>query len=315
MGQNSKVALRDRDEFLSLDPGTRYCLVDTMVVLPIHQGDPDVIRDARLELHGATLILLDKIISEAVHKHGELEGGDGRTSSDDFVSSLSGRLESADIRFKFVRLGRYMLTSARKMFNDRVHPGLSKADYTLLLAAMKRQNMDVMTDDKALIGAINNKRGPEAKGRIRSAMSSYRKRRTSTAVFIKRKLGDYIPEDVYVHWNDRFQCTEFLIEDVKAVSIDHFREGSVRVDLLPLVEKSNKKILKIQSDLGTQIRKHFFEWKPKESERGPGKGPAQKKDWYRQHRDGDGDVDELDEVQMRSISRKLQNKRINDLDI
>ena len=79
VGQNLKKNTWNKDGFFSLDPRTKYCLVDAMVVLPMQQGDPDVTRDAKRELHGATLILLNRIVGETAHKHGELEGGDERT--------------------------------------------------------------------------------------------------------------------------------------------------------------------------------------------------------------------------------------------
>ena len=272
VGQNLKKNTWNKDGFFSLDPRTKYCLVDTMVVLPMQQGDPDVTRDAKRELNGATLILLNRIVGEAAHKHDELEGGDERTSSDDFASSLSSRLESAGIRFRFVQLERGMPASVKKMIDDKIHSNISPADYTLLFAAMMRQDMDVMTDDRALIGSISNERNPRTKGRIRSVTLNYRKRREDTAGFIRYHLDKYTPENVYVKWRDRPRYTEFLIEDVKVVSIDHAREGDIQVDLSPWV-KNPDKILKLQSKLGTQIQNFFSRWKPK----GGGKGPAQGK--------------------------------------
>ena len=67
----------DEGGFSGLDPGTRHCLVDTMVLLQMRQGDPDVIGDAKRELRGATLVLLDIIVVEAVHRHGKQDGGHG----------------------------------------------------------------------------------------------------------------------------------------------------------------------------------------------------------------------------------------------
>ena len=108
----------------------------------------------------------------------------------------------AGIRYKFVRLGVDMHISVQKMLDDEMHPGLSNVDYTLLLAAMERPNMDVMTDDKALSGAISNRRDSKANGQIRSATSSYCKRRWFTARSVKRKLGNYIPGNARPSWED-----------------------------------------------------------------------------------------------------------------
>lgn len=38
--------------FLGLDPSTKYCLMDTMVLLPLRRADPDVTRDVKTELRG-----------------------------------------------------------------------------------------------------------------------------------------------------------------------------------------------------------------------------------------------------------------------
>ena len=43
MKPNIKEPMRDLDRFIKLDPVMKYCLVDTMVVLPLHQGDADVL--------------------------------------------------------------------------------------------------------------------------------------------------------------------------------------------------------------------------------------------------------------------------------
>ena len=307
--QNFKKNAWDGDGFSSLDPRTKYCLVDTMVVLPMQQGDPDVTRDAKQELHGATLILLNKIVSEAAHKHDELEGGNEKTGFVDFVSSLSSQLGSAGIRFKFVHFERGMSASVKKMINNKIHPNLSPVDYALLFAAMMRQDMDVMTDDKGLIGSINKERSPKTKGKIRSVMPNYRKRRWDTARLIRNKLDKYVPENVYVKWRDRPRYTEFLIEDVKVASIDHSRKGSVQVDLSSWAKNRNE-VLKLQPELETQIWEYFSKWKPKRG----GKGPAQGKDWYMRRRGGNDDIDGLSEARKRRLSRELQKRNIN-LDI
>ena len=247
----------DEGGFSGLDPRTRHCLVDTMVLLQMRQGDPDVIGDAKRELRGATLVLLDIIAVEAVHRHGKQDGGHGMADPKDFVSFLSGLLKSRDIRFKLVRVEQGMYASVLQMLYDRAHPRLSEADCTLLSAAVGCPDMDVMTSDKALADAINSERGPKAKGRVLDAMSSHHGRRQSTAKLIRNRLGSYIPKGARVEWYDRFHHTVFLIAGA-TVSIDHVEKGRVRVDLRSLVAKPDKKILKIQSELGSRGTGAFF---------------------------------------------------------
>ena len=81
------------------------------------------------ELNNAVLVLLDSIIYEATHKNAELEGNDGEPNFDDFVASLSNRLESAGIKFKFVKIRTNMLIHSQKMFDEEVHPGPHYVDY------------------------------------------------------------------------------------------------------------------------------------------------------------------------------------------
>ena len=303
----------DEGGFSGLDPRTRHCLVDTMVLLQMRQGDPDVIGDAKRELRGATLVLLDIIAVEAVHRHGKQDGGHGMADPKYFVSFLSGLLKSRDIRFKLVRVEQGMYASVLQMLYDRAHPRLSEADCTLLSAAVGCPDMDVMTSDKALADAINSERGPKAKGRVLDAMSSHHGRRQSTAKLIRNRLGSYIPKGARVEWYDRFHHTVFLIAGA-TVSIDHVEKGRVRVDLRPLVAKSDKKILKIQSELGVEVRERFFQpeiqWVQERlrKETSAGKELAHAELGYGDHADG------LDGETKRRLERKLSGKGIDGRD-
>ena len=68
---------RSEVRFDLLGPSKKYCLVDTMVRLPLCHEDPDLARDVKRKLNDATLVLLGKVAGEAAHKHQELEGVDG----------------------------------------------------------------------------------------------------------------------------------------------------------------------------------------------------------------------------------------------
>ena len=309
MRQNFRNNTWNADRISSLDSRTKYCIVDTMVVLPIHQGDPDVTMNLKQEIHDATLILLNRIVGEAAHKHGKSEDNDKKTDVEDFVSSLSSRLKSAGIRFQFVQLEPGMPALARKMYNDMSHGGLSMADYTLLFVAKMYPDMDVMTEDKHLIGAIKSERGPKAKGVIRHLMSNYNKRRGDTAGFIRYRLGKYITKDIHVEWCDRLQYTEFLIKDVRMISINYSPERNVQVVLSPEVKKYVKD-LKSQYELETQIQEFFSQWKPKADK----KVPAQKKGGYVQYLNDNDDLDGLDKNERKKLARQMKKRNI-DLDI
>ena len=272
---------RDQAGFFDLDPDVKHCLVDTMVLLPICDGDPDVTRDTKRELNNATLVLLSRVVGEAAYKRKEMEGG-GDTYYEDFASLLSSRLESAGIAFKFTWFNYELSDFCREMINDKTHPNLSKVDYALLCAAMERPDMDVMTDDRGLIGSIRKERGPKAKGKIRSVTLNHRKRRGGTAKIIQRSLAKFIPKDTYVKWRYKPRRTEFLIGESVAAYVEH-SDGGVHVDLSPWVKNGNE-AASIQSELGRRIRKFFTKWKPASGT----KSSAHGKNWYVRRRDDDG---------------------------
>ena len=309
MGQNFKKSVWSTGKFSNLDSKTKYCLVDTMVVLPIHQGDPDVIAEVKRELHNATLLLLKRIVGEATHKHDEIKDNNEITDIKDFTALLVSRLKSADIQFQLVHLEPDMPALVQKMHNDRLHDDLSVVDYTLLFVAKMYPDMDVMTEDKHLIGAIESERISKAKGVIRHVMSNYNKRRGDTAGFIKYELGRYITKNIQIKWHDRLQHIEFLINDVKGVSMNYSLERNAQVFLLPGVRKHIKD-LKSQYELETQIQEFFSQWTPKANK----KVPAQKKGRYVQYLDDNDDLDGLDKAERNKLARQMKKRNI-DLDI
>lgn len=272
MEQNSP----NRVAFLSLDPNTKYCLVDTMVLLPMYCGDLDVVPEAKRELNGATLVLLNKVVGEAAYKHEEMEGG--KESYEEFASELSSRLESAGIASKFAWFDYEMSDFWGAMINDRTHPNLSKVDYALLCAAIERPNMDIMTDDKGLRGSIERERGADARGRILSATCNYKKRRWSVAWLIKHMLDGHIPKDAFVKWSNHGRSTEFYIGDKMVASVSG---ESTRVDLSSWV-KSPTKRKTLESEIGGKIGERFRSWKPSRRKNGSAEG----KKWYRRQASG-----------------------------
>ena len=306
MGQNFRKSVWSTNKFSSLDSKTKYCLVDTMVVLPIHQGDPDVIADVKHDLHNATLILLKRIVGEATHKYDEMIGNNKVTDIKDFTASLSSRLESAGIRFQFVSLESGMPDLVRKMYDSQSHGGLSVVDYTLLFVAKRYPHMDVMTEDKHLIDVINSERTPKAKGVIRHVMLNYNTRRGDTAGFIRHELGKYIKGDIHVKLSEQLQYTEFLIKDARMISINYSPERKAQVVLLSEAKKYVKD-LKSQSELETQVLKFWSQWKPKAYK----KVPAQKKDRYAEYLSDSDDLDGLDNIGRKKLARDMKKRNID----
>ena len=312
VGQDFKEFSLDWDRFAKLDLGMKYCLVDTMVVLPMRQGNADVLGDAKRELNNAVLVLFDSIVNEAAYKHIKLAGTDGTPDVNDFVASLSNVLESAGIKFKFVRLGMSIWNRSKKMLDDKAHPGLSRADYTLLLATMKRQDMDIMTDDKALINAINAKHGKNANGKIRHATENYNRRRAAVAWTIRENLGKSMSNDARLRWSNRITHTEFCIGKAKVASLNH-KDGNASVNLLGIVKTSDKKLLVRQHQLSIQMKKQFLEWRPRIDKGVSAAGPAKKKDWFGENKN-DAGAGVLDATQRKRVARKMKNKNTDDLD-
>lgn len=268
--------------FLGLDPGTKYCLVDTMVLLPLRRGDPDVVRDIQTELNGATLVMLNRIVGEATYKRNDLETGDGGMDYMEFAGSLALQLKSAGIAARFVWFDHRMSRFWTSMVDGRTHPNLSPADYALLCAAVERPDMDVMTDDRALANSIRQDRGPKAKGRVRSATANYHKRRWDTLGFIRHLLQDYLSKHASGEWVDRGTHTEFLLGGVVVASMDHGRREGARAGSLPWVDNPAARAA-LQSKISSKAGEFFTKWKPSRKKKNADKG----KDWYRRRRDKD----------------------------
>ena len=265
-----------------MDPNTKYCLVDTMVLLPLRRGDPDVVRDIKTELNGATLVLLNRIVGEATYKRNNLETGDGGMDYMEFAWSLALQLKSAGIAARFAWFDHRMSKFWMSMVKGRTHPNLSPADYALLCAAVERPDMDVMTDDRALANSIRQDRGPKAKGRVRSATANYNKRRWDTLGLIRHLLPDYLSKHASGEWVDRGTHTEFLLGGVVVASMDHGRREGARAGSLPWVDNPAARAA-LQSKISSKAGEFFFKWKPSRKKKNTDKS----KDWYRRRRDKD----------------------------
>lgn len=271
--------VRGGQVFLGLDPDTKYCLVDTMVLLPVYYEDPDMARDVRSLLGGATLVLLSKVVGEAYFKCRDVEDVGG--TYEDFASTLAGRLDSAGMASVLVWFEDEMLEFWNGVMGERTHPNLSGVDYALLCASVRRPDMDVMTGDKGLAGSIRRERGRGSRGRILAVMSGYTGRRNHTVRLIRRRLGDYLPADARLGWSTLGRCTRFNVDGCMIASADAAGRSNVQVDLSRLVDDRERRGA-LESELGREIGESFRGWKPDRR-----KKDIRGKDWYRQHRDDD----------------------------
>lgn len=59
--------------FSKLESGTKYCLIDTVVLLPLYWKNQDMISDIRREAQNSTVILLNSIARETYLKNKGLD--------------------------------------------------------------------------------------------------------------------------------------------------------------------------------------------------------------------------------------------------
>ena len=205
----------------SLDPGKRYCLVDTMVLLQVYRRDPrlaamvDVVRDGR------DLLLVRDVIDECFgvfqknkpdtasaesiyvgDESGEIyELFDPPVTHEDFrveprsrgefdgllAESLQGRgIEPVVALPDPDEIDAAKAICAGKKYRNKRGVPLSRVDCILLSLAIKNRNFDVVTDDAALAKAVSAECGP---GRASRALSDYFGRLNMTADFLARILG------------------------------------------------------------------------------------------------------------------------------
>ena len=266
-------------DFICLDRNTKYCLVDTMVLLPLSYGDMDVTRDVRRGLNGATLVILTKVAGEASYKYKEIECI-GETYYGDFISHLSNQLKSAKIAFQFAWFGDEMLNFWNAMVNEKTHMNLSGVDYALLCAAMKRPDMDVLTDDRGLEGSINQERGAKGIGRIRQGAINYNKRRNAVVWRIRLLLAAHISKNAHIKWHDLGRRTVFLVENKAVISVNHSKKAGVQVDLKPWIHNKMRRE-SVQRQVAANIGDLFHKWRPSK------KAAVNGKRWYQRQRYGD----------------------------
>lgn len=204
----------------SLDPGRRYCLVDTMVLLQIYRRDARLAAMADAVRGGRDLLLVPDVVDECEsvfrrHKPdlpsaesmlvGDGSGGVyehifGAAPEDfaveprlrgDFDRLLAEVLRGFGMEFAAAvpepgALDGAGILHAKKMYKNKKGDPLSPVDCLILNMAMENDNVDVITDDLALARAVVDKCGG---GRVSGALGAYFGRRNMTARFLGEALN------------------------------------------------------------------------------------------------------------------------------
>lgn len=205
----------------SLDPGRRYCLIDTMDLLQVYRSDRRLASMVETVRDGRTMLLVPGVVDECFsvfqrHKPdtasaepiyvGDESGYiyelfDAPIAREDFDVEPRSRgefdrllaecLRRWGIEFAAARpdpgaLAAAMAIHAEKRYRGRGGVPLSRVDCILLRLAIENRNVDVITDDATLARAVLTECGPE---RASLALSYYFGRLNMTADFLTRILG------------------------------------------------------------------------------------------------------------------------------
>ena len=204
-----------------LDSKKRYCLIDTMVLLQIYRRNArlasmvDIVRDGRM------LLLIPDVVDECAsvfHRYkpdlssvesyfvgdesgniceyfsGSVTHEDLRVepqSRDEFdclltESLITWNIETAAVRPKPDVIDRAQKMRSEKPYKNRQGVPLSMVDCSLLRLAIENPNVDILTDDSALVGAVLAECG---KGRASRVLADYFGRLNMTARFLSKVLG------------------------------------------------------------------------------------------------------------------------------
>ena len=92
---------------------------------------------------------------------------------------------------------------------------LSYTDCILLHLVIRHPNVDIMTEDRALLDAVAAELGSQEEGRTHQVMGEYYKRRNNTAWFIKKVLNTRDE----VEWMGVRDGTEYRVDDSWIITI------------------------------------------------------------------------------------------------
>lgn len=237
---------------MPLDPGKRYCLVDTMVLLQVYRRDPRLTAMVDIVRGGRDLLLVRDVIDECFsvfqrHKpdtasaeplyvgdeSGEIyEFFDPPVTHEDFRVEprsrgefdglLAESLQRRGIKPVVGLLDQDEIDAAKvvcagKKYRNKRGVPLSRVDCILLSLAIKNPNFDVITDDAALAEAVLAECGP---GRASRALSDYFGRLNMTADFLARALSVN-----FIDCNPIREYVEYRVRNARAEPSPRTRPG------------------------------------------------------------------------------------------
>ena len=174
-----------------LDHSRRHSIVDTMALVDLHRHALDSLYGLQDALAGSPMIIVPETMEETAHKCRDLGGLD---DSDEFIHSMEHRLAEAGIEYFLAELPDATCLSAigqyvREEYPDRNGEPLSFVDCLLLCAAVSHDNVDIITADGALAGAIGERCGQD---RVDTPRIDYYKRRDDTKWIVNKLSGKKI---------------------------------------------------------------------------------------------------------------------------
>ena len=171
-----------------LDRSRRHSIVDTMVLVDLHRKALDSIDGLRGALTGSQMVILPETMAETAHKCRDLGGWDDVGT---FADSMVSRLDESGIEYLLAEIPESTRAAASEQHSKKEYPNengkpLSFVDCLLLCSAMLHDDVDVITADGALAGAIVERCGPN---RTKTSRTDYYKRRDDTKWFVGVMFG------------------------------------------------------------------------------------------------------------------------------
>ena len=199
----------------SLDRSKRYSLVDTMALVDLHRHSLDSGTGMAEAIGDSILIVMPDIMGEAATKCREL-GDYSWSALEEFERSVVECLEEFGAPYSMVGPSGDIISDARIQYekggylNRRGDP-LSAVDCTLLCAAARADNVNVVTADGKLAEAVTERCG---NGRAHSSRVNYYSRRRYTAQFVKAVSG------LDVKWTESGTILEYSDADGPVIVLD-----------------------------------------------------------------------------------------------
>ena len=202
----------------SLDPSKRYSVVDTMALVDLQRGALDSGIGMAEAVGGDTILVVPGVVKEVAIKCMEL-GGCRWSTLEEFEESLVSCLDWFGAPYLMARPSDDIMLDAAVQcekgdyVNKKGNP-LSPVDCTLLCAAVRTKNVDVVTADGKLAEAVSTLCG---KNRVYSSRVNYYRRRRSTAWFVKAVAG------IDVEWTESGTVLEYAARDGPVIILDMSR--------------------------------------------------------------------------------------------